>query len=318
MAPAMDNDDSIADRLSSEGQKSPLSDFLLIERINQCPKLASLKSINDTLNDLLDSDDSFVAQIAEVIRLDPSLTTRVLDLVNSIFFGSKDEKRITGVEEASIFLGLNRIRELIAATPIIEEIMELGKNSQSFPWTDFWRHSIGSAILTREILSLTDQKFEDEADYVAGLLHNLGKLILAITFPDLFEEIYQKTNDKIEDFLAMEKQIVGWDHSKIGAYYLWNHHISDEIVEAIHWHNEPAKSENHRQLAGAIQVADFITRRIGVNGLERCTTPANQDYLDLEGWQILFGDREDAEKEIIEENLNSTIERISPTLRGIL
>ena len=62
---------------------------------NQCPKLASLKSINDTLNDLLDSEDSFVAQIAEVIRLDPSLTTRVLDLVNSIFFGSKDEKRIT-------------------------------------------------------------------------------------------------------------------------------------------------------------------------------------------------------------------------------
>jgi HD-like signal output (HDOD) protein len=65
---------------------NPPSDFLLIERINQCPKLASLQSINDTLANLLDSEDSFVGQIAEVIRLDPSLTTRVLDLVNSIFF----------------------------------------------------------------------------------------------------------------------------------------------------------------------------------------------------------------------------------------
>ena len=68
------------------------SDFLLIERINQCPKLASLRSINQTLEALLESEDSFMAQIAEVIRLDPSLTTRVLDLVNSIFFGSKKTK----------------------------------------------------------------------------------------------------------------------------------------------------------------------------------------------------------------------------------
>jgi HD-like signal output (HDOD) protein len=197
----MGDDDSKTDRQVPPDNPKPLSDFLLIERINQCPKLASLKSINETLNDLLDSEDSFVAQIAEVIRLDPSLTTRVLDLVNSIFFGSKDEKRITGVEEASIFLGLNRIRELISATPIIEEIMDLGKNSQTFPWTDYWRHSIGTAILTREILALTDQQFEDEADYVAGLLHNLGKLILAITFPVLFEEIYQKKFERIGDFV---------------------------------------------------------------------------------------------------------------------
>ena len=132
--------------------KAP-SDFLLIERIKQCPKLASLRSINKTLEALLDSEDSFMAQIAEVIRLDPSLTTRVLDLVNSIFFGTKDEQRISGVEEASIFLGLNRIRELLAATPVIEEIFRLGKSSESFPWVDFscvpsTAHSLGGRLLT--------------------------------------------------------------------------------------------------------------------------------------------------------------------------
>ena len=151
--------------------------------------MASLKSINETLNELLNSDDSFVSQIAEVIRLDPSLTTRVLDLVNSIFFGSNNNAKISGVEEASIFLGLNRIKELLAATPVIEEVSELGKNVSSFPWVNFWKHSIGTAILTREILSLAKIKYDDESDYVAGLLHNLGKLILAITFPDLFQKL---------------------------------------------------------------------------------------------------------------------------------
>ena len=96
--------DSENNRPEFDGSEKPLSDFLLIERINQCPKLASLKSINETLSELLDSEDSFVSQIAEVIRLDPSLTTIVLDLVNSIFFGSQNSQKISGVEEASIFL----------------------------------------------------------------------------------------------------------------------------------------------------------------------------------------------------------------------
>ena len=314
----MEKDESQTDRRLLQDPNSPLSDFLLIERINQCPKLASLKSINETLHDLLDSDDSFVAQIAEVIRLDPSLTTRVLDLVNSIFFGSKDEKRISGVEEASIFLGLNRIRELISATPIIEDIMELGKGSQSFPWTDFWRHSIGCAILTREILSLTDVEFEDETDYVSGLLHNLGKLILAITFPELFEKVYQKTHQNTEGLLDMERKTVGWDHAKIGAYYLWNHHISDDIVDAVHWHHEPLRSENHQKLAGAIQVADFITLGIVVEGLISQSSPLEKSHRELDGWRILFEDKSPQEMESIDQDLNDTIERISQTLHGIL
>ena len=314
----MEKDDSETDRRLPSDLCSPLSDFLLIERINQCPKLASLKSINETLHDLLDSDDSFVAQIAEVIRLDPSLTTRVLDLVNSIFFGSKEEKRISSVEEASIFLGLNRIRDLISATPIIENIMELGKGSQTFPWADFWRHSIGCAILTREILALTDEQFEDETDYIAGLLHNLGKLILAITFPELFEQVYQRTHSDTSDFLSLERKTVGWNHAKIGAYYLWNHHISDEIVDAVHWHHEPLRSQNHQKLAGAIQVADFITTGMGVAGLVRLSSRNENLRHELDGWKILFEDKSSQEMETIENELNDTFERISQTLHGVL
>ena len=222
------------------------------------------------------------------------------------------------MEEASIFLGLNRIRELISATPVIEEVMELGKGSQTFPWTDFWRHSIGCAILTREILSLTDEKFEDETDYIAGLLHNLGKLILAITFPELFEQVYQKKHRQTEDFLSLESKTVGWNHAKIGAYYLWNHHISDDIVDAIHWHHDPLRSESHQKLAGAIQVADFITTGIGVKGLVRLSSRNENSHSELDGWKILFEHKSPQEMEAIEHELNDTVERISQTLHGIL
>jgi HD-like signal output (HDOD) protein len=313
----MKTDDYDQDRQNSENHPKPLSDFLLIERINQCPKLASLKSINETLSDLLDSEDSFVSQIAEVIRLDPSLTTRVLDLVNSIFFGSKDKPRISGVEEASIFLGLNRIKELLSATPVIEEITELGKNVSTFPWINFWKHSIGTAILTREVLSLAEKKYEDESDYVAGLLHNLGKLILAITFPDLFQKLCKESFRDALHAIQIEKQIIGWDHAKIGAYYLWNHHISDEVVEAVHWHNNPGESKENNELASAIQVADLLTCQLGVTGIENCV-PSKNSYQSATGWKILFGERDAVEMESIVRNLENTLERVSRTLHGIL
>lgn len=313
----MNDDDSNQNRQSTENSPKPLSDFLLIERINQCPKLASLKSINETLSELLDSEDSFVSQIAEVIRLDPSLTTRVLDLVNSIFFGSKDGQRISGVEEASIFLGLNRIKELLAATPVIEEITNLGKNVASFPWINFWKHSIGTAILTREILSLANKKYEDESDYVAGLLHNLGKLILAITFPELFQKLCNETFRDPSHAIEVEKEIIGWDHTKIGAYYLWNHHISDEVVEAVHWHNNPKESKDNYELASAIQVADLLTSQLGVLGIENCK-PKKDSYLQSDGWNLLFKDKDTSEMNNLRENLEYTLERVSRTLHGII
>ena len=134
----------------------------------------------------------------------------------------------------------------------------------------------------------------------------------------LFEEIYQKAYERTGDFIRMEKKIVGWDHAKIGAYYLWNHHISDEIVEAIHWHNEPSRSENHKYLAGAIQVADFVTCKIGVKGLDRHSGEVDKTRSELEGWKILFGSKTEQEMEALENQLELTIERLSQTLHGIL
>ena len=297
---------------------NPPSDFLLIERINQCPKLASLESINETLANLLDSEDSFVGQIAEVIRLDPSLTTRVLDLVNSIFFGSKEDHHITGVEEAPIFLGLNRIRELIAATPIIEEISALGKKSEHFSWESFWRHSIGTAILTREILSIADHKVEQEADYVAGLLHNLGILILAITFPEIFPHVYGKSHQSLKELTTKEVSLVGWDHAKMGAYYLWNHHISEEVVEAVHWHNHPLKATVNPKLAAAVQLAEFLVRHLKVKGLEKFPDPEKEELHTLEGWSILFSDHQEDDPEIINERIFSSVERLGQTLQTII
>lgn len=303
-----------------------VSDFVVIDRVNQCPKLASLRSINQTLSSLLNSDDSFMAQIAEVIRLDPSLTARVLDLVNSIFFGSNESQRVTNVEEASLFLGLSRISELIIATPIIEEIQAFGKQSTIIDWTEFWRHSIGTAIMTRELLSAADVQWEDEGDYISGLVHNLGKIIMAVTFPEQFTELCKKTGSETNDICEQERSLLGWDHAKMGAFYLWNHHIAPEIVQATQYHNTPHDAPDHPKLAGAVQLADHLVRSAGIQGIEKVNPPRSANWPKLEGWRILFGEEDDQstneddqstnEKRMAE--LQETLVRVTDSLKGIV
>ena len=160
--------------------------------------------------------------------------------------------------------------------------------------------------------------YEDETDYVAGLLHNLGKLILAITFPDLFEKSCRNFYKNHLESVKIEKEIIGWDHAKIGAYYLWNHHISDEVVEAVHCHNNPIEAKDSIKLASAIQLADALTHEIGIHGLENIDSP-DESYLNLEGWKLLFGDDlEENEIEDLKQKIEYTNERISKVLHGIL
>ena len=118
--------------------------------------------------------------------------------------------------------------------------------------------------------------------------------------------------------VKIEKEIIGWDHAKIGAYYLWNHHISDEVVEAVHCHNNPIEAKDSVKLASAIQLADALTHEIGIHGLENIDLP-HESYLDLEGWKLLFGDDlEENEIQDLKQKIEYTNERISKVLHGIL
>src|SRR3954464_10687421 len=119
---------------------APYAEREILRRIDACPKLASLQSINRALGELVRSDQSLNSQIAEVIRRDPSLSARLLRMVNSVYFGLS--ARVNNIEEAVFFLGLRQIRELSLATPVIEDLERLQVPAAGpLPWKDLWAHS---------------------------------------------------------------------------------------------------------------------------------------------------------------------------------
>jgi HD-like signal output (HDOD) protein len=291
------------------------TDDEIMRRIEGCPKLASLQSINQALSDLVRSDSSLNSQIAEIIRRDPSLSARILRMVNSVYFGLS--ARLNNIEEAVFFLGLRQIRELSMATPVIEEMEKLKLNA-ALPWKALWSHSIGTAILTREILASTPLRIDDDTDYLVGLLHNIGKVVMASVFPNELVTIMAMPSATALDVCRNEREVIGWDHARIGAHYIERHGLSDEIVVAVRHHAAPDHAPRHRLFAAALQVADSVVRHTGITGgFEQLPPVAADEWTNLEGWRILYG-AEGPESMLARASITNSLRHLPQVMQGLL
>ncbi|MFH1498118.1 MAG: HDOD domain-containing protein [Verrucomicrobiota bacterium] len=292
------------------------SDQDIMRRIDACPKLASLQSINSALAGLVRSEQSITGQIAEIIRRDPSLTARLLRMVNSVYFGLS--AKVNNIEEAVFYLGLRQIRELSMATPVIEDLEKINRSELRLPWRELWRHSIGTAIMTREILATTAYHVDDDTDYIVGLLHNVGKVILASAFPGEFAQVVAGSYPDTAAVCRRERELVGWDHARAGGYYLTRHQIAPEIADAVLFHNDPASSPDSAYLAAAVQVADQLVRCAGITGgFEKVPPLAGDTWTALPGWQVLHGANE-REAELAKASLSSRVQRLPALLSGLI
>ncbi len=294
---------------------APHSEDEIKRRIAACPKLASLQSINRELQELVRSERSVISQIAEVIRRDPSLSARLLRMVNSVYFGLSTH--VNNIEEAVFFLGLRQVRELAMATPVLEEIEKL-QTGRALPWKDLWAHSIASAVMTREILGATALHIDDDTDYLVGLLHNVGKIIMAYSFPEELQALIHVQAETPADVCAREREVIGWDHAQIGAHYLGRHSLADEIVVAVRHHARPEEAPRHQLFAAAVQVADHVIRHSGISGgFEKVGSIEGDSWTRLTGWRILFGE-DDTEWMLARGAVANCLHRLPSMLEGML
>ena len=292
----------------------PLNRQQINARLHSCPRLPSLSTVNSALRELLAADQSYTQQISEVIRRDPSLTARLLRLVNSVYFGLNVP--VNSIEEAVFYLGLRQIRQLAMVTPVIEDFQKLAGNTE-FPWRDFWRHCIGTAIMAREVLSAVRMP-NDEADYVAGLVHDVGKIVMASVFPQHFAEIYRRSAETKAPLQALEIEVLGMDHAELGGLYLEQHRLPQVMIEAARFHHSPERASQHIQIVAAVHVADLLLRhsQIGVSG--NYQTVAAEAWFESPAWHLLFPNQTDSAKAIARAGLNRSLERLPMILEGLV
>jgi HD-like signal output (HDOD) protein len=301
--------------MSAPPATTPFSESEIQRRIDACPKLASLQSINLALSELVRSESSLNSQIAEIIRRDPSLSARLLRMANSVYFGLST--RLNNIEEAVFFLGLRQIRELSLATPVIEELDQFQLNA-SLPWKKLWGHSIGTAVLTREILASTSLHIDDDTDYLVGLLHNIGKVVMAYSFPDELKVLMAMPVSDPVEACRRERELIGWDHAQIGARYIERHKLADEIVIAVLHHPEPALAPRHKLFPAAVQIADYLVRHSGISGgFEKLPPVVADEWLKLDGWEILYG-ADGHESMLARASIANSLRNLPSVLQGLL
>jgi HD-like signal output (HDOD) protein len=302
------------ENLTSTKQLKRLGLAEIQSQLSRCPSLPSLSSINKSLLGLVLTEQRYTAQIGEIIRRDPSLTSRLLRLVNSVYYGLSTP--VTSIEEAVFYLGIRQIRQLTLVTPVIEDFQKLS-NQCAFPWREFWQHCIGTAILTHEIAGVS-QAAPDDSDYIAGLVHDVGKIVMAWAFPDHFTEIHHLAIQGARDLTEIEESVLGIDHAELGALYLERHRLSELLIQTARFHHQPEKAQSHGHIVAAVQIADLLIRseKMGCSGNYLPVT--SEQCFAASGWKVLFPDDRETEQAIARASLSRTLGMMPQMLEGLV
>lgn len=263
--------------------------------ISSVDMLPSLPSLYSRVTAVAASPDGTLKEIGEIIGEDISMTAKILQIVNSAFFGLARE--ISSAEEATTILGLDVIRSLILSAKVFSRY-EQSDCAADLELLNLHCQRVG-------ILAKTIAKQEGLApkacDFalMAGMLHDIGKLILATSFPEQYREAY-KNQEKLDS--QLECEAFGVSHAEIGAYLLGVWSLPNPVVEAVAYHHIPNKAIEHRfSSLTAVHIADALIYQKESKDHPELSGILNMDYISrfadeekMESWQHacaeLFGE----------------------------
>ncbi len=268
----------------------------------QLEKSGNLPTLPEVLLKLLvacDDENTPINEIAQIINRDPALSFRVLQLVNSAYYSFRHSFK--NVEQAVVYLGTQTIKN-IAITSSIYQVFEQNRQlkDSSFNTDLFWYHSLLCATLSKRISEETGTSDKNLA-YLAALVHDIGKIILATTFP---EDYKSASHNQLSDSekLKEERDLVGIDHCQAGAWLVEKWHLNSLLVDAISYHHETLE-----QVAEAFPLVKVVYL---ANLLANDITQNNEL---LRAGELLFDLDEATIKRCIE-NSTDEVEQISSSL----
>nr|MEE4269026.1 HDOD domain-containing protein [Candidatus Krumholzibacteria bacterium] len=220
----------------------------------------SLPSVVLKLRKYLNDPDVSFDELAKVIQYDPGLTANVLQLANSAYFGWAGT--IKSVQGAITRLGTNRIFQMVLCMSVAPLVSKPIKG-YDMDAGSLWEHSIATAVCAEQLaLALKLEGAEDA--FTAGLLHDIGKVVLG-TFVDVDDEpIREIVNSDNLAFNEAEMMVLGVDHGEVAAVLLENWQLPAEVIETAKFHHTPSKaSPEHQQMVDLIHVADMLCLNVG-------------------------------------------------------
>ena len=213
--------------------------------------LPTLPGIITKLNALSENDKASVQEMARLVSSDQVLSARILKLANSPSYGFY---KVSTISNAMILLGVNVVKSLALSSSIFE-IME--KNSLGL-----WEHSLGTGVAAN-IIARRLKLPECEEISTAALLHDIGKVIIRINFGDDYQKLLELIRKKEITILDAEHELLGIDHTEVGAWLVKSWFLPDKLIEPISCHHNVTAASSHQVKASVVHLADILIKASG-------------------------------------------------------
>lgn len=226
-------------------------------------RMPSLSTTVAKVLEVCNNPNASANELNRVISLDPVLTGQVLKLINSAYYSLPN--RISSLTRAIIMLGINTVKNLVLATSVLAAFKG-SKSTSSFSVDDFWLHCLCVGTTSKEIARLHKvPAMEQEEYFVAGLLHDLGKLPMVTCFGDLYGKAIQDCLDGSTPLILAERARIGFDHCHIGRLIGAKWKLSHAMKHAIVHHHHPLeKGFEPSNLVYFVSLANQVAQRFQI------------------------------------------------------
>ncbi len=226
--------------------------------IRDYKELVSLPEITLRINEMVNDPDCDIDSIGKLISQDPALAVRLLGIANSPFYGFSTE--VSTVTRAIAVLGINKIRDIALSASATKAFD--GIPVDIIAVDDFWQHSLYCGVLGQTLAKQT--ALDADAVFIAGLLHDVGQLILFNRYPQEMHEIILRTieGEAPLTMVAAEQERLGTNHTRVGAELARSWHLPAHIEAVIAWHHEPENAPSHQQEVALIYIANAVAQML--------------------------------------------------------
>jgi HD-like signal output (HDOD) protein len=246
--------------------------------INKSTELVSPPNTYLQLMDLLNDPDSSIDDISAVINTDPALTTRLLKIVNSPFYGFPSQ--INTISRAITIVGTRELIQLVLATTVIERFN--GIPDDLIDMNVFWKHSLASAVTAKLLAKQAGQR-ATERFFIAGLLQNIGSLVLYQSMPEIAREAINSAEFGHELMHLAEQRLLGFDHTHIGQALVQKWRLPESLEKVVRFHHTPSEADKHELDVAIVHIADILVTAVPFGHSGDHHVPP----LDTKAWDLI-------------------------------
>ncbi len=250
----------------------------LEQRLSRIKGVSPLPVVAANVIRLTQNPRSSALEIGNAIARDQALTSKVLRIANSAFYGFP--RKITTVNYAIVVLGFVNIRNIVLSASL-GDLLAPGSENPFFDREAFWKHSLACGIASKLLAVRLGLKNTDEA-FIWGLLHDFGKVVMDTYLHDEFSAAVKTAAEKGMLLREAEESVLGFDHTLVGSMVAEKWNLPPALIRAIRFHHDPEKDFSSIRISSIVHLADIFCRKIGLgSGGDARVPPIKRKSWDL-------------------------------------